>query len=394
MKMATIEAPDRTIGATNLTRHPAESADTNTPAIKIWAGIGAATIAFFAYIIIAWVTGDYFKSVPQGPSDTPTWMHVELIAWQVVSIPAALGLIYWFVVRPWRRERTVGIDGLLLIGGATLWVQDPWSSAVNHWFVYNTDMVNMGSWANNLPWFNAFGEPGAMTSEPILFTPAAYVYIMLIGAAIGCWAMRKARGRYPAMGSATLVGVCFVVMCLFDVVLEGIIWLPLGVFEYPGGHWNLFPDSYHPYPLNEMLTIGAVFTALASLRFFRDDRGHTVVERGVHKLAASPRKSVALRALAVVAFMNVAMLAFYNVPNTMIGANSREWPAAVQERSYFTNGLCGDGTDRACPGGSNPTIKSDSAYPNTNGGVTTPKGERPVKGAIVPFDRGKPGGGE
>lgn len=390
--MATVEAP-RGLDAPSLSRSTAEPVENlNTPVVKIWAGAGAAFVAFMAYIVISWVTSDYFKTVPQGPSDTPTWMHVELIAWQVVSIPAALALMYHFIVKPWRREKTIGIDGLLLIGGATMWIQDPWSSAVNHWFVYNTDMVNMGSWAHALPWWNSYGTPGKMTSEPILFTPAAYVYIMLIGAAFGCWAMRRIRGRFPAMGSASLVGCCFLVMCLFDVVLEGIIWLPLGVFEYPGGHWNLFPNSYHPYPLNEMLTIGAVFTALASLRFFRDDRGHTVVERGIHKLAVSPRRSVALRALAVVAFMNLAMFAFYNVPNTMIGANSREWPAAVQEKSYFTNFLCGAQTDRLCPGADNATITEQSVYPNANGGVTVPEGAQSLKGKIIPFDVGKPGG--
>jgi len=392
--MATIDVTDRQIATPGATRHAAEQVDNSTPPIKIWAGLGAVIIAFLAYVIIAWVTGPYFERVPQGPSDTPTWMHVELIAWQVVSIPAALFLIWRFVVKPWRRDKTVGIDGLLVLGGTTMWVQDPWSSAGNHWFVYNTDAVNMGSWANSLPWFNAFGEPGAMTSEPILFTPAAYVYIMLLGAALGCWAMRRTRARYPNMGNATLIGVCFVVMCLFDVVLEGLIWLPLGVFEYPGGHWSLFPDSYHKYPLNEMVTIGAVFTALSALRFFRDDRGHTVVERGVHKLSVSPGKSVALRALAVAAFMNVAMFAFYNVPNTAIGFNSTPWPEDLQKRSYFTNGLCGEGTDRACPGGSNPTIKYDSIYPNTDGGVTVPGGASSVQGKIVPFDRGKPGGSE
>lgn len=392
--MATIDVTDRKSGGPALARHAADQVDTSTPPIKIWAGLGAAIIAFLAYVIIAWVTGPYFEEVPKGPSDTPTWMHIELIAWQVLSLPAALYLVYRFVVKPWRRDKTVGIDGLLVLGGATMWVQDPWSSAGNHWFVYNTDMVNMGSWANSLPWFNAFGEPGAMTSEPILFTPAAYVYIMILAAALGCWFMRKVRARYPHMGNATLIGCCFVAMCLFDVLIEGIIWLPLGVFEYPGGHWSLFGDTYHKYPLNEMVTIGAVFTAISALRFFRDDRGHTVVERGVHKLSTTPGKSVVLRALAVAAFMNVAMFAFYNVPNTAIGFNSTEWPADLQKRSYFTNGLCGEGTDRACPGGSNPTIKTDSMWPSTNGGVTVPKGASPVEGKIVPFDRGKPGGNE
>jgi len=101
-----------------------------------------------------------------------------------------------------------------------------------------------------------------------------------------------------------------------------------------------------------MLTIGAVFTALASLRFFRGDRGHTVVERGVDKLGASPRRQLLLR---------------------------------------FVD-LCGQGTDRACPGGANAIISNDSIYPNVRGSVTVPKrqagpGEhRPVR----PRQAGRP----
>src|SRR3984957_12477043 len=215
------------------------AADNAPPPVRWWAAVGVVGIVFIAYVLIRWITGSYFKSVPQGPTQLPTWMHIELVAWQVASWPAALGLLYWFVVRPWRRDRQVGVDGILLIGFSLMWFQDPLSSAVNHWFVYNTAMVNMGSWANSVPWFAAFGKPGAMTSEPLLFTPAAYIYIMLIGAAIGSASMRFARRRWPSISTGALVAWCFVSMALFDVVLEGIIWLPLGVFEYPGGHWSL-----------------------------------------------------------------------------------------------------------------------------------------------------------
>lgn len=386
------------VGDTRLTpavsRPTADVVENKTPPIKIWAGLGAVMLVFIAFVLIKWVTGDFFKAVPQGPSDPPMWMQVELVLWQVFSIPVALYLLYRFVVKPYRRDKTVGVDGVLLIAFASLWFQDPLSSAGNHWFVYNTAMVNFGSWANDTPWFNAFGQPGAMTSEPILFTPAAYVYIMILAAVLGCWFMRKAKDRWPGISSFQLVAICFVGMCIFDIVLEGLIWLPLGVFEYPGGHWAIFPDSYHKYPLNETFTIGAVFTGIACLRFFRDDRGYTFAERGIDKLRLSPGKMLVVRGLAVTAVVQVIMFAGYNVPNTAIGFNSTTWPADLQKRSYFTNFLCGDQTDRACPGGANPGIKTDSVYPNTSGGVTIPNGVDSLKGKVVPFDRGKPGGSE
>lgn len=364
--------------------------DERTPAVKIWAGIGVAFLLLGAYIIIKWLTGPNFHHVAKGPSDPPTWMKVELWAWQILSFPAAFVMLYIFVIRPWRREKRVGIDGLFVVAGGTLFVQDTWSNAGNHWFTYNGYMVNFGSWANDVPWFNAYGKPGHMVLEPILFIPAAYTYIMCIGAGFGCWAMKKFKSRRPQAKSFTIVLAGFVAMCLFDIVLEGFIWMPLGIYEYPGGHWSMFANTYHKYPLNETFTIGAVFTAMAALKYFRDDRGLTVIERGVTKLGLSPRKTLALRMLAVIGFVNLAMFLFYNVPNTAIGFNSTTWPADLQKRSYFLDGICGVGTDRACPGGSNPGITDTSVWPNVNGGVTVPDPGKPLP-SPVPLDKGAPG---
>ena len=155
--------------------------------------------------------------------------------------------------------------------------------------------------------------------------------------------MRKSKQLWPNLTSFWLVAVCFGAMCLFDVLLEGIIWLPMGVFEYPGGHWALFPDTYHKYPLNETFTIGSVFTALAAMRYFTNDKGQMVIERGYDQLRGSKTRKLALR-LAAIAFCQIAMFVGYNIPNTVIGMNSTEWPEDLQERSYFTNYLCGDGT--------------------------------------------------
>ncbi len=400
--MSTQPAAEVANGRSEALPRASVAAENQTPAIKIWAGFGVAVLAFCAYLLISWVTGPNFERVPQGPSEPPTWMQVVLWGWQTLSIPAALFMLWRFVVRPYRRDKTVGVDGVLLLAFCSIWVQDPWSSAGNHWFVYNTYLFNMGSWANELPWFNAFGRPGAMTSEPIFFTPAAYVYIMLIGSAVGCWFMRKAKQRRPGLTNLQLIAVCLAGMLVFDIVLEGLIWIPLGVFAYPGGHWALFPSHYYKFPLTEMFTIGSVFTAFAAFRYFRDDRGYTIAERGIEKLRLSPGKTLAVRALAVTAFVHLAMFLGYNVPNTLVGLNSTEWPADLQERSYFTNGICGDGTDRVCPGGSMPAVKTDSAYPNTAGQVTNPVGEpgvpadyvAPDQGQIIPFDVGPPGGSE
>ena len=214
---------------------------------------------------------------------------------------------------------------------------------------------------------------------------------------LGSWVMRKSKQLWPNLTSFWLVAVCFGAMCLFDVLLEGIIWLPMGVFEYPGGHWALFPDTYHKYPLNETFTIGSVFTALAAMRYFTNDKGQMVIERGYDQLRDREDEKLALR-LAAIAFCQIAMFVGYNIPNTVIGMNSTEWPEDLQERSYFTNYLCGDGTPRSCPGPGVSHQRDGRSVHRERGPDRAAGGRRRASGhavpPVVPFDVGPPGGSE
>ena len=237
-----------------------------------------------------------------------------------------------------------------------------------------------------------------MSSEPILFTPAAYTLAMGLAMILGTWVMRKAKQIRPSLTSFWLVAICFAAMCAFDILLEGIIWLPMGVFEYPGGHWSIFPETYHKYPLNEMVTIGSVWTAIATLRYFTNDKGQMAIERGVDQVKGSKTRKIALRGFAAIAFCQIAMFCGYNIPNTVIGMNSTEWPEDLQKRSYFTNYICGDGTDRLCPAPGQSHIRDGSAYVNADGDVTRPgpdaEPEGHPAGEIIPFDKGPVGGDE
>src|SRR3954453_13885010 len=87
----------------------AEARRTITP-VKWWAAFGALWLAFMAYVLISWVTGPFFERVPVGPSDPPTYMKVFLMFLQVTMLPAMAGCVWWFVVRPWRRDGHLSID--------------------------------------------------------------------------------------------------------------------------------------------------------------------------------------------------------------------------------------------------------------------------------------------
>ena len=322
--------------------------------LNAWAAIGALALAFIAFVLIRWVTGPFFQRVAAGPDTPPAFMTANLIFWQVVSTPAALALLYYFVIRPYRRERQIGVDGLLVLAYATIWFQDPLSDAGGQWFTYNAALVNFGSWANSVPGWSTYGSPGHMLVEPLLVIPALYVYFFWIAATLGSKLMRVTKRKWPTINDAGVVAVCFGVVLLIDLVLEGLLWMPGGLWSLPGGHGTvLFGGSYDQFTANEWILVSLTLTAGACVRYFVDDRGCSIAERGSERLygRVSHGSLTLRRILATIGLMQVVMLCCYTLPQTLIGSSPGAWPASVvQQRSYFTDGLCGPHTPRPCPG--------------------------------------------
>lgn len=340
--MASTSQTLRTPSDTSRARH-------GIPPIVAWACLGLAVVAFELFVLGRWVTGANFQRVPAGPDHAPRWMTTTFVVWQAAGILAAAGALWLCVIRPWRREGRLSTDGLLVIAFATLWFQDPLSAYFGHWFTYNTNLVNFGSWVSDVPGWHSFGKPGAMIAEPILLIGPVYVYFILIATLLGCWMMRTVQRKWPQARTWQVVASCFLLMCVVDIVGEGLVWLPLGFWEYPGG-WGpkLFAGTYHQFPLNEMLTIATIFTGISCLRYFKDDRGRTVVERGVERVAGGSRIGF-LRTFAVLGAVHLILFVGYNLPNGLVGASGQAWPKDLVNRSYLRDGLCGPGTVNQCP---------------------------------------------
>jgi hypothetical protein len=318
--------------------------------VKWWAALGTLVLAFEVVVLARWVTSPLFHRVPTGMDQPPLFMKVAIVAFEVSCIPAAIACLYLLVVRPWRKTGRLTTDGALTLAFATLWFQDPLSAYSGPWFTYNSWAINFGSWVNSIPGALAPAKPGKMILEPILIIPGVYVWVFVLTMFFGSWVMRRAQARWPKMGSVGLTVACFAVMWAFDIVFEGLVFMPLGIWEYPGGHWDLFAGTYHQFPLTEVLTVGTLFAVVACVRFFRNDRGETIAERGLDQVKASPRRKDWLRVLAMIGVVHLALFVCYNLPNTWSATHSTPWPADLQHRSYLNDGICGVGTTNPCPG--------------------------------------------
>lgn len=361
--------------------------DKKVKPVVIWATAGGLLLALQIYVWTRWVTGPYFVRVPQGPSDPPMYMKTMLTinaAAMVILLPLT---VYWFLIRPWVRERRFTLDGLLFVSCALFFFQDPFLNYVNTWCTYNTWLWNRGSWSSHVPGWVSPEEPGRQVAEPLLINATGYGMVMFFAIA-GCWLMRRLKNRWPAMSNLKLILATYVAAIILDFVMEAGFMLPFGLYTYPGAirSVSVFADTYHQWPIYEGLMWGGVMTALACLRFFTDDRGRTIVERGLDQVRGGFAKQQFIRFLAIFAFTSSAFFFLYNVPAQWFALHSDPWPADHMKRSYFNGGICGDGTDVPCPDPILPNPTKRSGYIDTDGKLVLPEGAQLPK--TVPFEPG------
>lgn len=82
------------------------------------------------------------------------------------------------------------------------------------------------------------------------------------------------------------------------------------------------------------------------MRWCKDDRGRSFIERGVEGLRLPLRARTPLTLLAVVGFLHSWLWISYILPYNSMAVKGKTAPAVP---SYLRNGICGEGTNYACP---------------------------------------------
>ncbi|MDV3128582.1 spirocyclase AveC family protein [Mycobacterium sp. 21AC1] len=353
--------------------------------VQIWAVVGGALLALQLYVWISWISGPYFERVPGGIHEPPLYMKIPMIANAVVLWVGLPFAIWWFFIRPWRRERRITLDGMLFVSMGLMFFQDPLLNYFNTWCTYNTWSFNRGSWSSSIPGWVSPEEPGRQVAEPLLTNVPGYAYGVLLITIVGCWLMRKIKNRWPNISNLRLILATYAMAFVFDFIMEALVMLPIGFYTYPGAIRSVSfnAGTYYQWPIYEGLMWGGVQAALCCLRFFTDDRGRTVVERGIDRVRGGFAKQQFVRFLAIFAGVSACFFFFYNLPAQWIGMHSDPWPEDHMKRSYFTGGICGDGTDTPCPDPVLPIPTKRSGFINTDGQLVLPEGAQLP--TVVPF---------
>jgi hypothetical protein len=306
-------------------------------------------------------------------------MKVAIVTYLVIQWALFFWLGYRWVVKPFLRERNVGIDGLLFIAWAGFyWMWDPMGNALSVTFTYNAWIPNMGSWVNEIPGWSSPGTPGAQVAEPWLFTAGAYSVFFVLMPILGCWVMRKARARWPRIGLAGLLLIVYALVIVLETLLEGFAWMRMGLYTYagtPDGLPDLFPSHFYRYPIAESFMWGAVLVGVTYIRWSVNDKGESIAERGIGEVRATKGAKTGLRMMAMVGCLYLMVLVVYWFPYWAIwGGHSSGFPMDVQKRSYLMNGLCGPETKRACPDAGVPFFREKSVTVTPDGKIYVPPG--------------------
>ncbi len=340
--------------------------------VKIWATLGAIFVLLQIYLYTRWIFSDEFERTPVGPDEVPGWMKALLNIWQYGGLALALAIIYWVVYRPWRRDGRMSAEGLVCLGFLTVF----WQNSLISWFqwnlTWNSYFINFGGWEMGIPGWVA--PHSNKTAEPILALPPMYIYFMFGAVTIGCQIMKMIRKKFPQLGNFGLCVTTIILFFVFDSALEPLL-MASGVWTYPGAikGVTLFHGHYFQFPLYEAILFGGTWAAWCFLLFFKNDKGQTVVERGVNTLRVRGGVRTGVRFLAIAGFLNLAMV-IYSLLWAVIGLHASSFPKDITDRSYLIDELCGARTGYSCPGPGVPIPRENSAYLTPDGTFVIPGG--------------------
>jgi hypothetical protein len=288
-----------------------------------WAVAGVAWLVIAVQAWIRWIASpDQFKPAPiLGPDQASDGSLVALHGIEGVSAAVFLALLWAVVLSPLRRDRRVGLDGMLFVGCFVGGVTDGFLNIFHYLFAWNANAIDIGSWSSFLPFYDSAAS--SRYAEAIVWGEPMYIYFVLGVAIAGSQVVRALRRRYPSISNATALSVVFVCACAFDFVVENAIIRVSDAYAFPRTieSVTVWAGDLHQFPLYEMVLVGALGVAFTKLRLSALDSGdgRSFVERGAERLRPGLRSPV--RWLAIIGFSVTTLFCVYHVPFNWLGSN-------------------------------------------------------------------------
>ena len=341
--------------------HPEPQARRVAPA-TVLALVGALVVGYALWTWGAWLAdGPTPVTATRDPASASRWVARF---YETVMLIVAVGLAVR-IVRQCRRERRLVFDAIMVIGGFFTLFWDPMVNWMQPNFMYSSQWLNLNTWVANAP--GVVNPTAGLMPQPV-FIMLIYPFGLLGFAMVLNHGMRLAQRRFPRISNVELLALTYVCGFVLGLGLEAPMFLT-NLWGLPGAPAELsFFGNGHRYAWAEYVTTGVVFTTFGAVRYFRNDKGQTIGERGLDNFGAATRALISVLATTAMFSMAMWVLLLVQIP---AGLHSSPYPSNYP--AHLINGLCN------IPG--NPNWTKPTAYGPCPG---SPGFRMPVSDTFIP----------
>jgi hypothetical protein len=315
-------------------------------AVWLWAALGLALVMFAVITWVRWLVSAEATPVDPGPDPYPYGWVIRLT--EIISTTVFAVLLWYTLLRPACRQRTLTLDGKLFLGGLFASVLDVLCQIFNPTWALNAHSLNLGTWANQVP---GFAAPQAdRWAWSLAWCMPAYIWLGVGAAIVGCAFLNALRRRFIAVSTVVLYGIVLLsFMIAFGCLAT--LWNRTGVYTYVSSPdaLTLWAHTSHRLPLTELLFISSYCLMFTWLRDSLDENGRCAVDRGVDTVNVNANIKTLLSTLAVCGWAGFTTLVVYQIPNDWIsmtgGRDSIPALPSYQQGSLY----CGQPGKPLCP---------------------------------------------
>ena len=299
----------------------------------------------------SWILSDNFRPVPPGPDPLSDWENFWRVALQIIFPLFAISCLAW-IARDCIRQRKFTFDAKLWVAFVLQFWLDPVPNFLRPQVLFNSHYVNFGSWVEHIPgWMSPNGAnlPNSLLLELPIFG------FLIVAVWLACWVMHRVHQRLPKLNACAMLFISVLVIAVFTFVLEWVMCIKTGWLAWSGAipAVTLWAGTKEQMPLTECAFVGAWISMAVALRYYRDDKGQSFVERGLDKIKIPGGWKQALSVFAIIGYGQLSFM-LYNVLSIPLALYIGPTPEGYP--SYMTNRICGAESGYECPGPDVPLL--------------------------------------
>jgi hypothetical protein len=295
--------------------------------------MGVPFLMWEAWTVIAWLTDGPTQVTEFRDSTSANWYAARM--YEGLAILVSIAVIVYVVRGCVRARRVLTFDVMFCLCGATVFWADLVVNGIHPILMVSSNFLNLNHPCGHMPF--VVNPDCGRAPEPFLFWFPLETFGLLGAAIVAAAGVRWARQRWPGISTAKLLGLVLLGGLLVECIFEPPA-VALGLWTYNANPLTAIPlgkGGAFRLPVIEIVAAGLWFGLLIAVRVLKDDRGRTLVERGLEQHTRCVRKAISLLALyGVFQFVNIVVA---TMPLWPLGFYEGPWPRLPK---YVVNDVC------------------------------------------------------